>query len=175
LLQHCLGSDLVGLYLHGSAAMRAWTPTRSDVDLLAVVARSLTPSERRDIGEALLAMPSPGVGLEVSMVTVAAAREATSAPPFELHVAGAEDRMVDGSGHGDDDLLAHFAMTRAPGVPILGRPPSDVIGEPPTSALLRSLAADLEWAMDNRNYGYVVLNACRGLMYAREGTLGSKG
>jgi hypothetical protein len=108
LLQHCLGSDLVGLYLHGSAAMRAWTPTRSDVDLLAVVARSLTPSERRDIGEALLAMPSPGVGLEVSMVT---------APPFELHVAGAEDRMVDGSGHGDDDLLAHFAMTRARGVP----------------------------------------------------------
>jgi hypothetical protein len=25
--------------------------------------------------------------------------------------------------------------------------------------------------MDNRNYGYVVLNACRGLMYARDARL----
>ncbi|HHT85033.1 MAG: nucleotidyltransferase domain-containing protein [Bacillota bacterium] len=32
-----LGSNLVGIYLHGSAAMGCWNPRTSDLDLLVVV------------------------------------------------------------------------------------------------------------------------------------------
>ena len=35
-LSTAVGEDLVGVYLHGSAAMGAFVPSRSDVDILAV-------------------------------------------------------------------------------------------------------------------------------------------
>jgi len=55
-LTRVLGPALVGLYLHGSAAMGGWSAEHSDVDLLGVVARaadgwnvvwSMTPDDYR--------------------------------------------------------------------------------------------------------------------------------
>lgn len=169
-----LGSNLVGVYLHGSFTAGGWEPSRSDVDLLAVASRPLSSSEKWDIGRALLALPSPGVGLEFSLVTDADARLVRSRPPFELHVNGMDGRIEDGAGLHDVDLLAHFAMTRALGVAVVGLPPSEVFGEPPKESLLEALAADLAWGLQNAAYAYAVSNACRCLMYAREGRLGSK-
>lgn len=175
MLEEYLGRDLVGLYLHGSAAMGAWTPTRSDVDLLSVATRSLKTTEKQAIGRALLTMPAPGVGVEFSLVADSTARVVnSSSSPFELHVDGEGGRIVEGTGRDDPDLLAHFAMTRARGISIVGPPASDVIGEPLAAALRKALASDLAWGMDQGNYSYALLNACRCLMYLREGTLGSK-
>jgi len=41
-----LGADLVGVYLHGSAAMEAFVASRSDVDVLTVSARELSSAPR---------------------------------------------------------------------------------------------------------------------------------
>src|SRR4029450_2986011 len=56
-LTRVIGPALVGLYLHGSAAMGGWSAERSDVDLLGVVARTLDGRAKRGIS-ARLPQPS---------------------------------------------------------------------------------------------------------------------
>ena len=172
-----VGEDLVALYLHGSAAMNAFTPSRSDVDVLAVTRGTLSTAVKLAVARALSedALPSPGVGLEMSFVTLESGRHPSDSPTFELHVNTQENKVVDGAGlPGDADLLAHFAMARAHSVALFGPAAEDVIAPVNRSRLLRSLADDLAWAVDRGLSGYVVLNACRALRLAREGVLCSK-
>jgi hypothetical protein len=172
-----VGEDLVGLYLHGSAAMGAFVPSRSDIDVLAVTRGTLATSAKLALAEALseTALRCPGVGLEISIVTLESARTPSDRPAFELHIGTDEDKIVDGAGHdGDPDLLAHFAMARAHGVALVGPPPEDVIAPVDRSRLHRSLADDLAWATERGMSGYAVLNACRALRLVREGVLCSK-
>ncbi|HXQ57646.1 MAG TPA: nucleotidyltransferase domain-containing protein, partial [Actinomycetes bacterium] len=52
-LTRVLGPALVGLYLHGSAAMGGWSAEHSDIDLLGVVARPLDRRVKRVISARL--------------------------------------------------------------------------------------------------------------------------
>jgi predicted nucleotidyltransferase len=174
-LRTILGDDLVAIYLHGSAAMGSFVPTRSDVDILVVTSGRVPPDSKAALADALSALPCPGVGLELSVVTVESVRTPSDAPAFELHMNTPGNRLVDGgSGPGDPDLVAHFAMARARGVTMLGLPATDLIAPIDRSRLLRTLADDLAWAVEQGMGGYAVLNACRALRYAREGVLCSK-
>jgi predicted nucleotidyltransferase len=49
-----LEADLVGVYLHGSAATGCFNPDRSDIDLLVVVRQTLSPEQRRAVAQLLL-------------------------------------------------------------------------------------------------------------------------
>jgi hypothetical protein len=70
--------------------------------------------------------------------------------------------MVDGAGrNGDADLVAHFAMTRARGMALLGPPPAEVFPPVDRTRLLRTFVDDLTWGIDNGRGGYAVLNSCR--------------
>jgi hypothetical protein len=169
-----LGRDLIGVYLHGSAAMDAFVPSRSDVDALAVAASTLSSEAKLALADSLseATLPCPGVGLEMSVVTAVSAGSPSDAPGFELHIGTQEGQVVDGLDHeGDPDLVAHFAMTRARGLALLGPPPTEVFAAVERSRLLRSFADDLTWAMDRGLAGYAVLNACRALRSARDGGL----
>jgi streptomycin 3"-adenylyltransferase len=178
LVLEIMGDDLLGLYLHGSAAMGAFEPARSDIDVLGVSHGPLSSETRRAIADAVSesALPCPGLGLEMSIVTTRSARAPSDAPAFELHVNTQGDRVVDGDTEdGDPDLVAHYAMTRARGIRLYGPEQAEVIAPVERARLLKSFAHDLAWALDGRRVGpYAVLNACRGLCYARTGELGSK-
>jgi streptomycin 3"-adenylyltransferase len=172
-----LRNDLVGVYLHGSAAMGAFVPTRSDVDVLVVTHGPVGASAKSVLAESLSesSLHGPGVGLELSIVTSVAARTPSDAPAFELHLTTQEGRVVDGEDlSGDPDLVAHFAMARDRGVVLFGPPADQVFSPIDRSRLLRVLAEDLTWALEHELGGYAVLNACRALRFAREGTLSSK-
>jgi Aminoglycoside adenylyltransferase, C-terminal domain len=172
-----IGANLRGLYVHGSAAMGSFIPTRSDVDVLAVTQESLPTTAKLAVISALrqAALPCPGVGLEMSIVTVGSTSTSSSYPPFELHIATAEDTVVDGAdSQGDADLIAHFAMAREHGIALLGPPAKDLFPPVDRARLLRSLADDLSWAIDRGRSGYAVLNACRALRLARQSKLCSK-
>jgi hypothetical protein len=62
-LRGLLGDDLVAIYLHGSAAMRAFVPTRSDIDILVVTSGRVAPDAKAVLAETLPAIPCPGVAL----------------------------------------------------------------------------------------------------------------
>jgi predicted nucleotidyltransferase len=74
--------DLVGVYLHGSAAMGAFVPTRSDVDVLVVAQGPLSAPTKAAVADALSesSLPCPDVGLEMSVVTLESARTPSDAP-----------------------------------------------------------------------------------------------
>lgn len=181
-----LGPDLTGVYLHGSAVLGGFDARRSDVDILVVSEGAMTAGQQTAAAEALSEerLPCPAAGLELSVVTLAAARHPAARPAFELHVTTEpEDRkVVDGHGHGGDpDLVLHFAVCRAAGRLLgLGRPADQVFAPVPGELVRAQLAAELHWATGLRSGAelypgeYAVLNACRAWRYAVDGTLVSK-
>jgi streptomycin 3"-adenylyltransferase len=172
-----LRSDLVGMYLHGSAVIGGFHPARSDVDVLAVVGRAGTAAEQRILGEAIAAVGGcPGAGLELSVITAATAA-ALGDCPYEVHVntTGPTDAIATGADRpGDPDLVLHVAVCRQRGLAVHGPPADRVFGPVPRDRILGALAAELRWAVDHASPAYVVLNACRALRYAEEGRLCSK-
>ena len=186
-----LGADLIGVYLHGSLAMGAFDPGRSDIDILAVCAETLHRERRMVLGGALARIPMPPSGgdLEFSLVTEAAVRGRSAAPSFEVHVNTHEEPfVVDGSDRpGDQDLVIHFAMVRARGRALIGPEPGDLFPEPVRDSLIQALLGDIRWAKGEGAAGwegherpelasmaYQVLNAARCWRYLESGELGSK-
>jgi hypothetical protein len=175
-LREALGDALVSVVVHGSLAMGCYRAPKADVDMLAVCARALTPTERRRVTEALLRTHDArgsGAGLEISVVMAAAARAAAHPMPFEVHVAGDAlhiSAMRDGSydyatERTDSDLAAHVTVARARGVTVFGRPAAEVFAPIPWRHYLDALETDLDWALEPgrlaANPVYFVLNACR--------------
>ncbi len=190
-LREHLGAELVGVYLHGSLAMGAFNPGRSDVDILAVCTGALSPRRRSRLGEALAAIARPATGgdLELSVVTTSAVRTPSAAPSFEIHVhTHDEPPVVDGADRsGDEDLVVHFAMARARGQVLFGPEPGELFAAPERASLIRALLSDIDWArgagaagweghhMPNlASMAYRVLNAARSWRYLETGELGSK-
>jgi hypothetical protein len=175
-LRAALGRDLVGLYLHGSAAFHDYHPGRSDIDLLAVCALPLGDSARDVLAAQLAAdaLPCPAVGLEFSLITRAAALDPGPTPAYELHGWDAQGRLRPDPGPGDPDLPLHFAAIQAGGVVVLGPPPGEVFREVARGELLPRLMAELDWADANASVSYRVLTACRALRVLAEGRLCSK-
>jgi hypothetical protein len=178
-LTRVLGPVLVGLYLHGSAAMGGWSAERSDVDLLGVVARPLDRRAKREVSARLhhpsLVCPAPA-GVELSLVTAAVAADPPRRPPFELHVSTGPSPQthLGGPAAADPDLLLHFAVCRRAGVAVAGPDPVQVFAEPPRAWLLERAAAELRWAVRHGDFAYRVLNACRAWRYLEDDVLGSK-
>jgi hypothetical protein len=189
-LRDHLGPELVGAYLHGSLAMDAFTPGRSDIDVLAVCLVPIPPERSNALGAALASIPAPAStsGLEFSLITEAAARMPSGAPAFEVHVSHEEPFVRDGHDRdGDEDLPLHFAMTRARGQTLVGPGAADVFFAPERALLVRSMRFDVETARregvawweghhhpELASMAYQVLNAARCLRYLETGELGSK-
>jgi streptomycin 3"-adenylyltransferase len=176
ILRSTVGEILAGLYLHGSGAMGGWHERLSDVDLLGVVARSLTSEEKVAVSRALSSVPAPGAGLEFSLVAKPDLIPLLPRPPFELHVAtGVKPKVVDGAGHpGDADLVMHFAVCRERGLAISGPPPHEVFPPVPRRMLLEAFEEELAWGLANAPTRYAILNACRAWAFAEEGRVLSK-
>jgi predicted nucleotidyltransferase len=190
-LRDHLGAELIGAYLHGSLAMGAFEPGRSDIDILAVCAEPLHRERRTGLGEALAAVRTPPSGgdLEFSLVAEAAVRAPSAAPAFEVHVNTHEEPfVVDGSDRpGDQDLVVHFAMARARGRALIGPEPGELFPEPARAWLIQAFLSDIQWAQEEGAAGweghhlpelasmaYRVLNAARSWRYMETGELGSK-
>jgi Domain of unknown function (DUF4111) len=178
-LTRVLGPLLVGLYLHGSAALGGWSAEHSDVDLLGVVARPLDRRAKRAISARLhhpsLTCPAPA-GLELSLVTAAVAGDPPRRPPFELAVrtGPAPQTHLGGPAAADPDLLLCFAVCRRGGVAVTGPDPRQVFAEPPRAWLLDRVAAELRGAVGHGSVASRVLTACRAWRFLEDDVLGSK-
>lgn len=166
---------LVGVYLHGSAALGGFRPERSDVDVLVVIAYAVPADRQAALGAALLAAsyPCPGTGLELSVITAATAADLGDCR-FEVHVAS-PDEVVVGAGHaGDTDLILYAEVCRRSGLAASGPPAWSAFGAVPRSRLVTAMLVELEWGVSSASFEYAVLNACRALRFAADGLLQSK-
>lgn len=175
-----LGAPLTGVYLHGSAVLGGFDARRSDIDVLAVSERPMTSAQQSAVVEALseARLPCPAHGLELTVVTLGAARHPTAEPAFELHLTTApgDSRAVDGHCHGGDpDLVLHFAVCRSAGRLLgAGLPAAEVFAKLPDELVLAQLANELRWGAAQAPGEYAVLNACRAWRFAADRALVSK-
>ena len=86
--QNILGNALVGVYLHGSAAMGCFNPAKSDLDLLIVVEDAMEDDVKRRYMDMVLRLnaEAPAKGLELSVLRREACADFVHPMPFELHI-----------------------------------------------------------------------------------------
>ncbi|HEV7525483.1 MAG TPA: aminoglycoside adenylyltransferase domain-containing protein, partial [Acidimicrobiia bacterium] len=112
-----------------------------------------------------------------SVVEARAAAAAEAPWPFVVHVnaGGNARRTVWGSGSaGDDDLVLHYAVSRASGWAAFGPSAPKRIGAIATGVVQHQLAKELRWALTHASETYAILNACRALRFRAERVLCSK-
>ncbi len=184
-LQATLGDALVGLYLQGSFA-HGGGDLSSDVDWIAVTARSLTDADEAALNAlhaALFAGDSPWARrLDGSYIPQDALRRtAPGRPP--LHYLDNGSRTLVRSAH-DDTQVVRWVL-REHGVTLFGPSPQTLIAPVGADDLRAEVRAVMdEWGaaliadptpMDNRWYQpFVVLSYCRMLQTLETGRIGSK-
>jgi hypothetical protein len=175
-----LGDTLLAVILHGSLILEDYVSGPSDIDLLAIVDRSLCDSEIESLTRTIAAerarAPAPA---DLRFVTRAVAEKPREAPPLELYirlrVTGPPEFEV---RRREPDLIVELAICRQHGHALLGPSPRQLIGEVPSEWVL--LAGDAQLARwqsltDDAPYAaLMVLTACRIWRFSEERAHSSK-
>ena len=179
-LRRVVADDLRAVYLIGSNAMGGYVPRSSDVDVLAVSDRSLTVAEKERLVGDVCAIPCPARGVELVVYPTDAVVTPDRSPRLELNCnVGPRMRTRISYESGADArhwFLLDLAMAREHAVPIVGPPPTELIGPIPRGWILEALSESLAW---HRDAGPIeddnaVLNACRTWRFVIEGVWSSK-
>lgn len=180
------GDNLVGIYLHGSAAMGCFNPASSDIDLIVVIKDALDFDKRRAYIDDMVRLNAraPKKGLEVSVVRREVCDPFVYPTPFEFHFSptyldacvNAPDEYARSVGHSDPDLAAHFTVIRKRGRVLLGEGIPAVFGEVDGKYYMDSIWTDVSDSESDilSEPVYIVLNLARVLAYTREGLVLSK-
>jgi hypothetical protein len=180
-LQMRFESQLVGVYLFGSAAYSAYEPGISDLDVQAVVTKPLGKRERQELAGFLThrTLPCPARRLEFVCYARPSIRAATRHPQFEINFntgPGEQDHLsIDSREESSHWFLLDIALGRALGRPLVGPKPAQVFAAIPRLWQLQAIADSLAWHGDNEPTSpNAVSNACRGWRFAETGAFGSK-
>lgn len=192
ILRNALSGKLIGIYVHGSAAMGGFKWEQSDIDYIAVVSGPLGNDERRELADSFLSVfgdDTPANGVEMSIVLEQFAGRGFRYPtPYEFHFGTKEQIRLHASPHEvemvDPDLAAHFTIIKRRGICIFGKPIDNVFAEVSRNYYLASIIADSEESFRNiqsktpngmcRVPVYAVLNFCRVVAFAKAGRILSK-
>jgi predicted nucleotidyltransferase len=189
-LSEVLGTNLIGIYLHGSLASECFNPRVSDIDLLVVTCRRVGRLKRRLAALALAASSKP-CPIEVTSFSRKDLVPWRYPTPFDFHFSESW-RTAYESGSGlrrmgrkGEDPAAHITEARARGVALVGGPVKNVLPVVPPGDFLDSVLGDLRWALRKlkenpvmegrmRVSSYLVLNACRVRAFIETGRVLSK-
>jgi hypothetical protein len=177
-----LGRELLGVYAGGSYGLGAYEPGRSDIDVTVVVAGALSHAAKQAVVERLRheALPCPARGLELVVYPLATARGGGGEPGFELNLnTGAAMGFRVDEAPGDIEgfwFAIDRSILRAHGVALSGPPAADLFAPIPRATLLQLLQESIRWhrESDVPLGSDTVLNTCRALRFASEGTWSSK-
>jgi predicted nucleotidyltransferase len=179
-----LGTDLVGVYLHGSAALGSFNPDRSDIDLIVVVKQPADEARKAALAQLLLIASNRPYPLEVSVIDETSLRPWRHPARFDFHFAEGWRERIEHAlerrpfeleySRTNKDLAAELAALRERGECLRGAMIAEVFPEIPASDVLDSISSDLRWAAENGRDVYGVLNACRALAFLAEGAFLSK-
>jgi predicted nucleotidyltransferase len=181
-----LGSNLIGIYVHGSIAFGCFNWNKSDIDFIVVTGDVPSQEQKENLIQVLLDLTkcSPPKGLEMSVVLEKHCLNFVYPTPYELHFSNMHDQkyLNDLSGTckamqgTDKDLVAHFTVIKNTGIVLCGKPIEDVFGDIPKEYYLDSIKYDVKDSLENlEKYPVdVILNLCRVLAYIRHDLVISK-
>lgn len=183
---HIFENNLVGIYLHGSMAMGCFNGIKSDIDILVVVENAITDLQKKMFMDVIVALndKAPAKGIEMSLVKSEYCKNFIYPTPYDLHFStmhlnwyksNSKDYIEKMNGT-DQDLAAHFVITKNRGIVLYGKAISEVFGEIPSEAYLDSIKSDIMDSQDQviDNPIYIILNLCRVLAYVKDGLVLSK-
>lgn len=157
LLQSAQGGNLIGVYLHGSAAMSGLRGD-SDVDLLAVLGQGLSQQARKTLSDGLIAISGkPGSG-RVRPIELIAVLQADLVPwrypPRREYLYGEwlREGFQQGEIQGpadDPDLSLILAQALRFSVPLLGPELRDILDPVPAADVRRAMRDSLPGLLDN--------------------------
>lgn len=180
-----LGDHLVGIYLHGSAAMGCFHE-KSDIDLLVVVDAALSDEMKRRYMDMVVELNTgaPEKGIELSVVRKNVCKPFIYPTPFELHFSIAHlqwyqtdpSDYIDKMNGTDKDLAAHVTIIYHRGKRLFGEEITDVFERVGREFYFDSIWNDIKDAEEEimTNPTYIVLNLCRVLAYKEEELILSK-
>ena len=184
--KNILGNNLIGIYLHGSAAMGCFNDKKSDVDLLVVVKNDISKEIKRQYMDMVITLnrKAPLKGIELSIVKETVCKPFIYPTPFELHFSIAHlnwylsnpEEYIEKMNGTDKDLAAHFTIVYHRGETLYGREIKSVFSEVSSEYYMDSLWADIQNAKEDiiENTMYITLNLCRVLAYKKERLILSK-
>ena len=174
-IRRILTTNLRGIYLHGSLAMGCFNPTKSDIDLLIFTHHPISLADKRKFAELMLNLYGKPRPIEVSLLHTNQFIPWRHPTPFDFHfgdnlltklqsdIDTAEWLKWNEEEKVDEDLAAHFTMTRQQGICLYGEPIDTIIPEIPLEDFANSLLADLKSSREHvTQYPlYGILNHCR--------------
>ncbi len=178
--------QLLGVYLTGSAALRAFAPDDSDLDVAAICADTASLAQRQEVVGLVRhdALPCPARGLELLVYPWSTAQGAAAAPGFVLELNDGPRMPFSAAlcpcdrpaGAADFWYVLDRSILRAVGRPLHGPPVIDLVVEPARRDVLDALVSSLAWhrAAGPHERRNAVLNACRGLRWVTDGVWSSK-
>lgn len=181
-----LKENLIGIYLHGSAATGCFHPEKSDLDLILVINHSISDAAKTAFMEHVIRLneTAPPKGLELSIVKQEFCNPFVYPTPFELHFSSAHidcwkenpKSYIENMNGTDKDLAAHFTIINAYGIVLFGRSIKETFGSVPHRCYADSIWADIQNAHEDilEQPVYVTLNLCRVLAYLKDGLILSK-
>ncbi|CAM3118000.1 aminoglycoside adenylyltransferase domain-containing protein [Lactiplantibacillus plajomi] len=182
-----LGSNLVGIYLHGSYVLGSYNEDVSDLDYVVVVHHALTATNKRELMSVTLQKLwplAPKKGLEFHVLVQAALRPFEALIPFDFHFSKyhyqnylqAPDQYIQTMHGTDPDLAAHLTILNHYGQVLTGPAIAAVFSPIPPAVYWQALVFDIADAQAEITVDpvYVTLNLCRVLAYQRSGLILSK-
>ena len=181
-----LADNLVGIYLHGSAAMGCYNDEKSDIDLIVVINSDMSEEEKHRYMDMVVELNviAPTKGIEMSIVKKSVCKPFVYPALFELHFSVTHlgwyknnplDYVQKMNGT-DKDLAAHFTIIYHRGICLWGEEIRNVFGVVDDRAYYDSIRCDIEQAEEDilENPVYVILNLCRVLAFKKEKLILSK-
>ena len=155
LVRAVLGPDVIGVYLHGSAALGGLRPL-SDVDLLVLSRRRTTREEKRRLVDRLLPISgrgnplAPSRRIELTIVVESEVRPWRYPPSFDFQY-GDWLRPEFESGNVEPwptttnpDLASLITMVLLANKPLFGPSPADVFDPVPPGAYISAIVGDID-------------------------------
>lgn len=185
LCRDAFGTQLTGVYLHGSLAMGCFHPKKSDIDLLVVVESAPDEESKRAFLQGVLTLnaQAPEKGLELSVVERQYIKPFVYPTPYAFHFSNAHRALAENPAAyletlqgTDKDLAAHVTILNHYGVTLFGAPVNEVFGAVAARDYIDSIWYDVKNAPTDiaENPVYVTLNLCRVLAYVLEKRVLSK-
>nr|WP_258232311.1 aminoglycoside adenylyltransferase domain-containing protein [Streptococcus sp. zg-70] len=181
-----LGSNLVGIYVHGSLAYDCFSWEQSDIDFLVVVNEPVQQVQKEKLICSLLEIErrGPKKGVEMSVVCKKDLKPPHFPLPYHLHYSiqhrkAAEETIslyCTNMQGVDRDLTAHIMVICQKGIVLYGEEITKVFQAPTQKDYLDSVWYDIEDSLTTVTKDPVstILNLCRTLAYVREGRMLSK-
>ena len=187
-LSDTLKDTLIGIYLHGSLAMAAFNPERSDLDCLVITRQALNIFTKARLAAFLLELSKQPHPIEISFLHFDQFNPWRHPCPFDFHYSemwrstfqneleSENWQIFDSKDQVDPDLAAHIMVLNKRGRSLMGRPISELFANLPPQDYLDAIKSDVQESLKNISHNplYAVLNACRTCAFIQDGEVLSK-